>query len=345
MTILSEVEKRNLPKFGGSRDELKSLILEHEFGFLPPAPYELNYKELEKEENYFCGQAVYRKIRLYGSCSAGDFSFPIYFIQPKGMQQFPVIVNINFRPDIPDLYLPSEELCDSGFGVLSVYYNDVTTDDGDFTTGIGTLTDRTKEAAGGKISLWAWSLMRCMDFLETQQNVDLDNISVSGHSRLGKTAILTGALDKRFKYVFANNSGCSGGAIHRGKTGERIEDITRVFPHWFCPGFSKYANREFELPFDHHLLLGLIAPRYLYIACAADDDWADFISEFLCCVAATPIFEECKVKGLVAPDFIPSPGDVFHGGNIGYHLRDGVHFLGRRDWSLFTDFVKAKMLR
>jgi hypothetical protein len=70
-----------------------------------------------------------------------------------------------------------------------------------------------------------------MDYAETQSEVlDLNAACVCGHSRLGKTALLTSATDTRFRFAYSNDSGCSGASITRGKQGERVKNITTVFP-------------------------------------------------------------------------------------------------------------------
>ena len=95
--------------------------------------------------------------------------------------------------------------------------------------------------------------------------IDPLKITVIGHSRLGKTALLCAALDDRFYGAVSNDSGCSGAAVSLGKKGETIADITEQFPFWFCENYMKYAGKEKEAPFDQHFLLAAVAPRMLYV--------------------------------------------------------------------------------
>ena len=86
-------------------------------------------------------------------------------------------------------------------------------------------------------------------------------------------------------------------------------------------------------------MLALIAPRRLYVASAAMDLWSDPPSEFLCCKAADLAWQALGVAGLVCPDRLPKPGDVFSEGSLGYHLRPGEHYLSRYEWQQFLDFL------
>ena len=138
----------------------------------------------------------------------------------------------------------------------------------------------------------------------------------------------------------ANDSGCSGDAITRNKKGEHIADITRNFPFWFCDNYKKYVNKEDELPFDQHFLVGAIAPRRVSLGAAVDDEWADPDSQYLSACAASKAWEMLGETGLEHPDRLPRPEEYFEGGKLCYHLRNGAHFYSRTDWLVYIDAIK-----
>jgi hypothetical protein len=329
------------------RREIIHLLCEEEYGFPPPEPVDLTFKVLEENKRFCAGKATLKKVLLTATMKNGSFSFPVYFAVPKAEGKHPFFVCINFRDHIPDQYIPSEEICDHGFAVLSFSYKDVTSDDNDWSNGLSKLIydqHARGKTDGGKIAMWAWAASRVLDYAYTQSNLDLTRATVVGHSRLGKTALLAGALDERFTCAISNNSGCSGAALARNKNGETIEDIYDKFPYWFCENYEKYKNNEFMLPFDQHYLIGAIAPRKVYVASAAKDLWADPESEYLSCVAASEVYNRLGVKGFIHPPRLPQVGDVFQEGSIGYHLRDGQHYLSREDWLRFIDFIAPRSL-
>ncbi len=329
-----------------SKDEIIDLLTLEEYGRLPTAQTKVWAEVVTKDDSFCAGKATLIKLMLKCQAPFGEFAFPVYYTRLNTKEKVPCFIHINFRDNVPDRYLPSEEIVDSGFSVLSFCYKDVSSDDGDFTNGLAGVVYKNGERKNddcGKIGLWAWAAMRVMDYALTLPELDHSHISVVGHSRLGKTALLTGALDKRFFCAFSNDSGCSGAALARGKQGETIEKINNVFPHWFCKNYKKHSGNEDKMPFDQHFLLAANVPHLVYVASAMGDAWAHPENEYLSCVAASDYYVKHTGKGFIHPQCFPKVGEPLHQGNIGYHIREGEHYLSREDWQYFIKFLRGKM--
>lgn len=332
------------------KQQLAEMLLQKEYGVIPPLDVQVEGKIAAEERDFCAGKCLLQTIELTLTLENGTFTFPCQLALPASEGKHPLFVLVNFRPEVPDKYLPSEEICDRGYAVFSVCYEDISADAQDvYTSGLGKLLRDAAAGQGipdeqlpGKIAIWAWTVSRMLDWVLTRSEIDCDHTAVIGHSRLGKTALLAGMLDERFQCVISNDSGCSGAAITRGKTGEHIADIVHRFPYWFCTAYQAYAGKEEELPFEQDWLLASIAPRLLLVGSAAKDSWADPEHEYLGCVSASEAWKQRGLQGFVHPDRLPVPGDVFHEGKIGYHLREGKHYLGREDWNRYMDFLDAK---
>ena len=348
--------KRALPPVWGKdpkdweqrRSEIKELLQREIYGFFPDNPENVTFIHLPGERidaNFCAGKASIERIVLQCTVGGRQFSFPFCAMIPRGKKELPFFVHINFRNQIPDKYVPTEEIIDNGFAVFSFCYLNVTTDDGDFDNGLaGVIYEGRprKTSECGKLALWAWAACRVMDYCQTLDCLDLSRGAVVGHSRLGKTALLAGMMDERFSCAISNDSGCAGAALARENQGEKVADITRNFPFWFAPNYLQYSGNETAMPFDQHFLLAASAPRSVYVASAIEDDWADPNSEYLSCCAAGEVYERLGLPGFVHPDRLPQCGDVFHKGTIGYHLRAGRHFLSREDWNNYFRFLRSK---
>ncbi len=327
------------------RNILKTLS-DNIFGEPPVKPQAMRKTMLKSLENDFNGKATHEIQALTCDVEKGTFSFPVHLILPVNVKKAPLFLHITFSKDVPDHYFPVEHIVDAGFGVASFCYNDVVPDnEKGLNEGLANVfhADHRLENGAGAIGYWAWAAQRVLDFISERQTVDMANVAIVGHSRLGKTALWCGAVDKRFSLVVSNESGCGGAAIERGKKGERVAAITKAFPHWFCKKYTSFSGKESEMPFDQHFLLSAIAPRLLYVSSAVKDEWSDPKSEFLSCLAASEIYEIFGTEGLITPDVYPEPGTVLHDGRIGYHLREGEHAFAVEDWDNIMKFWKKHM--
>ena len=320
---------------GLSHDELLDILLEEEYGHLPTGERAFCVEEISRDESFLAGKANLVKLAFTMKGSFGEYTFPLYEVVPNDGKEHPAFLHINFRDLVPDRYQPTEELVDNGYAVFTFCYKDVTSDDGDFTNGLAGVIyqgGERSEKDAGKIALWAYTATFVMDYILTRVEVDKEHISVIGHSRLGKTALLAGALDSRFYCAISNDSGCSGAAISRGKSGETIADICRVFPYWFSEHYKMYVNNENAQPFDQHFLLAANAPHRVYVASATEDDWACPPHEYASACLVSPYYEGLGLSGFVGADKEAIVGKCYHDGRVGYHLRPGRHYQSREDW-------------
>lgn len=356
--IKKELIERNLPDLftfsnGNSvdssnvsqrRKEMLGILQSEIYGYMPIAPEKINFQVLETEDKRCCaGKAIYKKVNISFYIENSRFDFNVKIMIPKNVEKPPFVVIANFRECLPDEYIPSEELIDRGIAFSTFCYKtDITSDDSDFTDKLAGIIYpngvRHYPSDCGKIALWAYCESRVLDYVLENENVDSSRISSAGHSRLGKTALLAAAFDERFTCAYSNDSGCSGAAITRNKIGETVKDITKNFPYWFCEKYKEYADNEFDMPFDQHFLLASIAPRKVYIASAVEDTWADPFSEYLSCCAAGEFWKLYGKEAFPYENIVPEPTTQICGENIGYHIRNGVHYWSREDWNLFLDF-------
>jgi len=335
------------------------------------------YEDL-RDENCFNGTATYKKMQIICHLSENDypwirkkpelgniFTFEINCYIPKisTEKKVPAVIAMNDRDAFDFSTCPADILCDHGIAVFNLRYRRIVEDPvnpKDSTEFDENGLDRfvygkqfrklqpgeRESDAPGSIAMWAWGVSRVMDYVQTLDFVNLDIVVAAGHSRIGKTVLLAAAVDERFAYVFPNAS-CGGGvSLSRGNPVESMEFVANRYPYsnlWFCEQSTTFSSDNYidhnGEPFDQHFLVACIAPRKLYVGNAVDDVYCDAASEYLACVAASKVYKHLGLKGFVHPDRLPEQGDKFHDGDIGYHLRPGVHAFIPDDWKMFLEFL------
>ncbi|MGL4944232.1 MAG: acetylxylan esterase [Thermoguttaceae bacterium] len=239
-----------------------------------------------------------------------------------------------------------EQLIERGYAVVTAYYCQIEPDfDGGISHGVRRTMSPPAVAEWGAIGVWAWGLSRIMDYIEDDGlggKLDPRLVMLTGHSRLGKTALWAGAQDERFAVVVSNNSGCGGAALTRREIGETLWRMNTSFPHWNCVAARDYNERVNDLPVDQHELIALIAPRGVYIASAEEDRWADPRGEFLSGLYAAPVYKLLGTPGLGETNEMPPVGKSV-GATIRYHIRSGKHDVTAFDWEKYIDFADEMM--
>jgi dienelactone hydrolase len=336
-----------------ARRAILELFREHVYGRSPGKPQHLRFEVVEENPGAMDGAATLKRMAVISEQAGRSHRFEITLFLPNARREpAPVFLLLNNRPATnadPSRrersgFWPAEQLIARGYGIAALQVSDLAPDDKDrFRDGAirlfeGSTPEPRARNAWAALAAWAWGASRAMDYFETDRRVDATKVAVVGHSRGGKAALWAGAEDERFAITIANESGEGGAALSRRVFGETLARITSSFPHWFADRYKDFATRVDALPIDQHMLLGLIAPRAVYVASADEDLWADPRGEFLAQVHASPVYALWGEPPMRADDMPPLNRPLI-AGKRGYHVRDGVHNLTPYDWDRFADFA------
>lgn len=332
------------------RPELLELFRTNVFGRIPSTPYKMDFKVINEDKNAINGTATLKQVDITIRADEKSLVIHLTTFVPNNVQGavplFLLICNRGFdnidpTRKVKSEFWPVEEVIARGYGIAAFYNGDVDPDVFDnFKDGIHNLLDKSPrpDDAWGTLAAWAWGASRCLDYLATDSGVAKDRVAVVGHSRGGKTALWAGAEDQRFAMVVANESGAGGAAIARRRFGETVAKLNTSFPHWFCTNYRKYNNNEAAMPVDMHELIGLIAPRAVYIDAASEDLWGDPKGCYLALYNSLPVFRLLGIKSEL-PEAIPPLDKQVISGKVAFHIRPGEHNLMLQDWNFFMDFA------
>ena len=337
------------------RPELLDVFLENEYGRRPvERPDTLAFETAEPDKPMMDGKAIRKRVRASWKGPYGSQSFVFTAFIPVSAKERPApgFILICNRPAAANIdpervqrseFWPAEEIVARGYAALAFWNGDVAPDNAksNCTQGVHACWAKERTAnSWGALSAWAWGASRVLDWVETEPLLDAKHFGVVGHSRGGKTALLAGVTDTRFAMACVNDSGCSGAKLNHIDLpkSESIARISKVFPHWFCLNYRNFAGKEFEMDFDQHMMVALMAPRAVAIASASKDHWAGQRGEYASALLASPAWELYGKRGLVSDGF-PNPNEARQDGTVSYHLREGVHNLTLHDWNRYMDFA------
>lgn len=295
-------------------DEAKRFLSENIYGEIPVKPIHLSCEVYEKDEFFAAGKAVLKRHNLICELEAGnEIRFPITAIIPKGKTNIPAIISAEHEGGVPNKFLPIEEIIDRGYAVFCFNHVDVCDNTADFKNKIyRSLASRRKKIAPGKIAIWAYAMIRIAEYVNDLDYIDKSRIIFSGHSYLGKTALLAGAFCDTASFVIANDSYGFGSLNPHNNTSVSM-------PQMFCPKFAEDGNEEYSKD-EHYSLLLACSDKRVLIGTADDDlkSYPQREKEYL-----------NRVKAL-NPDF------DYH-----FHTRGGSQYFSRDDWSLYLDYIDS----
>ena len=341
------------------RPQILSLFANFIYGAVPvpPDPISQTYHVIKEDKSFMGGKVTKLDVSIRFKNRKGTAqTHIIIFIPNHASKLVPAFMMMSFdNPRGGSFQLSSSRkghlrngvplglLADQGYAYISVYHgNLVGHNEVSFGGGIHKLFFRDgqsfpKAHEWGVLAANAWTGMRALDYLETNDRVDANRVAVMGHSKMGKATLWAAAQDERFALAISAQSGCGGAALWRRKYGETMAKLNR-FPHWLCINARKFNEREDDLPVDQHMLLSLIAPRPVYVASGTADTWADPHGEFQSANHAGPVYRLLGKKPLSTTK-LPPPNQPLLDGDIGYHIRTGGHSIEPYDWQQFIKFA------
>lgn len=351
--------------FKKRRPEILDAYLTELFGHIPKNAPAVKFEVVATETNAFDGTAVMQEITGHVDGVADpSIHFKLYLpVHAKG--PLPLIVTVGpwvtqspppdgskaasssvTRRAAESRYggAPVAEILARGWGFADVGVYSIQADKNSFTNGVIGLAlppGATHPAPDqwGVIAAWSWGLSRIMDFLETDPALDAKHVALEGHSRWGKTVLWTAARDPRFAMVYASCSGEMGAALSRRDWGETIDNMSGGLRYQFAGNFVKYAGHWNDLPVDAHELIGLIAPRPVFVTGGSKDQWADPHGEFLAEVAAGPVYRLLGKNDLRTTN-LPPLDTVVDSGELAFKEHAGGHAATTADWRDFLKFAE-----
>jgi hypothetical protein len=121
--------------------------------------------------------------------------------------------------------------------------------------------------------------------------------------RWGKGALIAGALDERVKLTIPQESGSGGAASWRisdaqRANGQNVQTLSQIVTEnvWFRQNFSQFGRTATRLPFDHHSIMGMVAPRALLVIENTSQEWLGSVSTYSTSMIGREIWEALGIS-------------------------------------------------
>jgi (4-O-methyl)-D-glucuronate---lignin esterase len=241
------------------RAEIATLAQEFEYGYKPNTPYSATIGS-------FSGNTITVTVNDNGR----TISFNASITYPgSGGGPYPAMIGVGGSN------LNNSALTSMGVAVINFNNNEIAQQNGQSSRGVGKFYDIYGSGhSAGALMAWAWGVSRLIDALEKTPaaNIDPTRLGVTGCSRNGKGALTVGAFDERIKLTIPQESGSGGSGSWRvsawmASQGQETQTLSQIVGEnvWFRANFNQFGSAVNRLPFDHHSIIGLVAPRAILI--------------------------------------------------------------------------------
>ena len=304
------------------------------YGEMPDRPKHLDFNTDSIDDSFAAGKATLNENNLFLILEEKTLTLPFKSVVPSGKDIRGAIIFLGYDKEIPNKYLPAEEICDRGYAVFSICVSDVSPISGDFKSGIGKFIagTRKKKYAPGKIALWAWAAARLVEQVCSLDYIDPNRVIICGHGLCARAAMLTAGYCENIDYVIANGlyaSPCP--------CSDKASMTVYEAPYLYSPSFAADPYKD-----EIEALMTVCAPKKIMIGAAMDGDYFNLSRDIeLIKLISEKYYATKKFKGFIYKE-IPTAPCTYGEGDISYHARPGRDYLSREDWKCFLDYLDSK---
>jgi hypothetical protein len=215
---------------------------------------------------------------------------------PEGEGPFPAVIGIGW---FPTGSLPADIF--TGRGIATIHYMESQVANAwTSTRGDGAFYKLYPDKKRGKFIAFAWGTSRIIDGLEKcpESKIDLTRLAITGCSYAGKIALFSGAFDERIALTISQEPGGGGDATWRFSQtiGSSVEILANAQGYaWYHQDINRFNGAVTKLPFDHHEVMALVAPRALLLLGNPPWVWLAEESGYVGCKAAYEVWKALGV--------------------------------------------------
>ncbi|MEI9944565.1 MAG: hypothetical protein WDN26_10145 [Chitinophagaceae bacterium] len=269
------------------RNEIKAEVENYEVGRKPPKPETVTASFVRAAT----GDSGVLTINITANGQSMTMTSKISL--PSGNGPFPAVIGMNsLNGSVPAEVFTSRKIARVTFShnQVTVYNRPQNTDP------FYRLYPDQNVDHSGQYAAWAWGVSRLIDGLELVQSslpIDLKHIAVTGCSYAGKMALFAGAFDERVALTIAQESGGGGATAWRvSETIGNVEKLGATSNQWFSNDMFQYAGLNVsKLPYDHHELMAMVAPRALLVTGNTDYMWLANPSCYVASMATKQVYK------------------------------------------------------